>query len=117
MSAIELDGDQLAALCFTRVPPDVVPRDVVLAALWQLCVRAARLGFDTHPDRTFLHTLLGERSGLARAAFRTAVADLERDGLIFKDRNGYGLTKRKGFAAVREVVDVDKRITVAKAAA
>jgi hypothetical protein len=99
-----------------RVPTDVVPRDVVLAALWHLYVKSAQDGFPARPDRTFRHTLLGKRAGLDKTQYRAAIHELLGDGLIFEERNGYGLTRR-GFSVVREIVDADHTLELAKAAA
>lgn len=112
--AINVEARELVALCFRRVPHDVVPRDVVLAALWHLLVKCAQLGLSVE-GRTIRHTHLGQRAGLHRADFRAALGELEQDGLIGKENNGYCLT-RHGFAAVRELVDVDRSIELAKAA-
>jgi hypothetical protein len=113
--SIDLQPDVLAAMCFTRAPADIDGRDVVLAALWHLYIKAARDGLPTRQDRTFRHTLVGQRSGLAKTQFRSALRELLGDGLVFEERNGYGLT-RHGFAAVRRLVDVDRSIALAHAA-
>jgi DNA-binding GntR family transcriptional regulator len=112
--SIQVDADELVELCFRRVPEDVVARDVVLAALWHLLVKCAQLGLSIE-GRTIRHTHLGQRAGLHRTDFRAALAELEQDGLIGKSNNGYCLT-RLGYAAVRELVDVDRSIELAKAA-
>ncbi len=102
------------ALCFRRVPDDVCARDVVLAALWQLLVEHAQRGLSV-TGRAIRHTHLGQRAGLHRSDLKAALAELERDGLIGRADNGYCLSPR-GFAAVREAVDVDRSIALAKAA-
>jgi len=112
--AIEVGPGDFAALCFRRVPDDVVGRDVVVAALWHLLVEHAQRELCV-AGRTIRHTHLGKRSGLHKADFRTALIELERDGLIGRANNGYCLTRR-GYAAVRELVDVDRSIELAKAA-
>lgn len=114
--SVDVELYVLAAMCFTRVPADIVGPDVVLAALWHLYVKGARDGLPTRPDRTFRHTLVGQRSGLGATQFRAAIGQLQREGKIFEERNGYGLT-RHGFGAVRRIVDIDRTIAVAKAAA
>lgn len=107
--------EDVAALCFRRVPDDVVDRDVVLAALWNLLVEHAKRRLPIE-GRTIRHTHLGKRSGLRATDFRAAVAQLQREGLVGGAQNGYCLTRR-GFAAVREIVDVDRSIEIAKRAA
>lgn len=99
-------------MCFGGVPEDVSRRDVVLAALWHLTVKAAQLGLPVD-GRTFRHTLVGQRAGIRSAEYREALKELLDDGLITQARNGYGLTRR-GFAAVREIVDVDHTIAIAR---
>lgn len=101
----------LASLCFRRVPSDVVDRDVVLAALWHLLLEYAKLGLSIE-GRTIRHTHLGKRAGLRKADFK---AELRHDGLIGGADNGYCLTRR-GYGAVRELVDADWSIALAKAA-
>jgi predicted transcriptional regulator len=113
--AIDLEPDALAELCFRRVPTDVVPRDVILAALWHLYVKAAALDLPIDGDRTFRHTLLGKRSGLPASTYRATLRELAGEGLIGEARNGYCLTRR-GFAAVREIVDTEHSIELAKVA-
>lgn len=108
------DANDLAALCFRRVPGDVVDRDVVLAAFWHLLVEYAKRGLPIE-GRAVRHPHLGKRSGLRATDFRAALADLLQDGLISRSENGYCLTPR-GFAAVRKLLDVDRSIEVAKAA-
>jgi DNA-binding GntR family transcriptional regulator len=112
--AVNVGPDDLVALCFRRVPDDVIGSDVVLAALWHLLVEHAKRELSVG-GRTIRHTHLGKRAGLHKADFRAALAELERDGLIGRANNGYCLTRR-GFAAVRELVDVDRSIELAKAA-
>jgi hypothetical protein len=112
--AIEVGPDALTALCFRRVPHDVVNRDVVLAALWQLLVEHAQLGLAI-AGRTIRHTHLGKRSGLRATDFRAALAELQRDGLIGSGNNGYCLTSG-GYQAVHELVDVDRTIELARGA-
>jgi hypothetical protein len=102
----------LAALCFRRVPADVVDRDVVLAALWNLLIEYAKRDFSIE-GRTVRHTHLGKRAGLRKADFNAALAELRRDRLIGGADNGYCLT-RLGYRAVRELVDVDRSIQLAK---
>lgn len=106
-------ADELAAMCFRRVPDDVVGRDVVLAALWNLLLEYAKRDFPIE-GRAIRHTHLGKRAGLRAADFRAALAELEREGIISRVYNSYCLT-RKGYRAVREVVDVDRSIALAKA--
>ncbi len=110
--AVDLSQDELAGLCFRRVPADVVGRDVVLAALWSLLVEFAKRGLSIE-GRTVRHTHLGKRAGLRRPDFGTALAELRADGLIGGADNGYCLTPR-GFAAVRGIVDIERTIEVAK---
>jgi hypothetical protein len=110
---IEADPDELAALCFRRVPRDVIDRDVVLAALWHLLVEYAKRGLSID-GRTVRHTHLGKRAGLRKADFNAALGELRRDGLIGGADNGYCLTRR-GYGAVRELVDVDRSIELARA--
>lgn len=112
--AVNLDPDDLAAMCFRRVPHDVVGRDVVLAALWHVLVDYAKRGFPIE-GRAVRHTHLGKRAGLRAADFRTAIAELEHERLIGRADNSYCLTPR-GQEAVRELVDVDRSIELAKAA-
>jgi len=112
--AISVNPDDLVAMCFRHVPDDVVGRDVVLAALWHLLVEHAQRKLSIE-GRTIRHTHLGQRAGLHRSDFRAALVELEHDGLIGRANNGYCLTRR-GFAAVRELVDVDRSIELAKAA-
>jgi predicted transcriptional regulator len=104
--------DELAALCFCRVPRDVVDRDVVLAALWHLLVEYAKRELPI-TGRSIRHTHLGKHSGLRSTDFRAALAQLEREHLILRSQNGYCMTPR-GFEAVREIVDVDRSIEIAK---
>lgn len=110
--AIKANHNDLAVLCFRRVPEDVVDRDVVLAALWHLLIEYAKRGLSIE-DRTVRHTHLGKRAGLRKADFNAALAELRRDGLIGGADNGYCLTGR-GHSAVRELVDVDRSIEMAK---
>lgn len=112
--SVELSHDQLAELCFKRVPDDVVGRDVVLAALWHLTLEFAKRRLPIE-GRMIRHTHLGKRAGLRAHDFRAAIAELQRDGLIGAADNGYCLT-RPGFAAVREIINVDRTIEIAKAA-
>src|SRR4029077_13450377 len=91
--AIDVDADSLAAMCFRRVPKDVVARDVVLAALWHLYLKAAQAGLKVE-GRTFRHSLLGKRAGLSARDYRAALEELQGDGLIGKANNGYCLTPR-----------------------
>jgi hypothetical protein len=104
----------LADPCFHRVPTDVVARDVVLAAIWHLYVAAAVAGLPTRPDRTFRHTLLGKRCGLAGKNYRAALAQLEDEGLLVRGLNSWRLTKPRGFAAVQEIVDTERSIKIAR---
>jgi predicted transcriptional regulator len=110
--AINVDPDDLVAMCFRRVPDDVVGRDVVLAALWHLLVEHAQRGLPIE-GRTIRHTHLGQRAGIHKTDFRAALIALEHDGLIGRANNGYCLTRR-GFAAVRELLDVDRTIELAR---
>ncbi len=109
-----VEPDDLVALCFRRVPADVAGRDVVLAALWHLLVEHAKRGLSVE-GRTIRHTHLGQRAGLHRTDFRAALVELKRDGLIGRASNGYCLTPR-GYAAVGELVGVERSIELAKAA-
>jgi hypothetical protein len=110
---VELATEELATMCFRRVPDDVVGRDVVLAALWHLLLECAKRGIPIE-GRTIRHTHLGKRAGLRGPDFRAAVAELEHDGLIGRAANGYCLTPR-GYVAVRQIVDVGHTIELAKA--
>jgi hypothetical protein len=112
--SLNLDASELATLCFRRVPDDVDGRDVVLAHLWQLLIEHAQRGLPV-AGRTIRHTHLGRRAGLRGTDFRTALAELQQEGLIGKANNGYCLTSR-GFVAVRDLLDVDHSIALAKAA-
>jgi hypothetical protein len=103
--------DDLAALCFRRVPHDVVDRDVVFAALWHLLVEYAKRGLPIE-GRTIRHTHLGKRCSLRRADFNAALAELRSGGLIGAVDNGYCLTGL-GYEAVRELVDVGRSIELA----
>ncbi len=100
-------------MCFRRVPEDVVGRDVVLAALWNLLIEFAKRGFSIE-GRSVRHTHLGKRAGLRGTDFRSALAELEHDGLVSRVANGYCLTRR-GYREVRNIVDVDRSIAIAKA--
>lgn len=112
--AAESDPNNLATLCFRRVPEDVKDRDVVLAALWHLLIEYAKNELPI-AGRTIRHTHLGKRAGLRRADFNAALAELRCDGLIGGAENGYCLTPR-GYMAVRDLLDVDRTIQLAKAA-
>lgn len=112
--AIELGGDELAAMCFRRVPSDVVPRDVILAALWHLYCEAAAKEHLIE-GRTFRHTLLGKRAGLPARDYRAGLEELRREGLVGGANNGYCLTP-KGFMAAGRLIDVERAIGLAKAA-
>jgi hypothetical protein len=111
--ATGVEPDELAELCFRRPLGDVAPRHLVLAALWKLYVTATAEGLEMPRGRTFGHTLLAKRSGLGAWQYRSALRELRIDGLLFQDRNGYGLT-RAGFTAVREIVDVEQSLALAR---
>ncbi len=115
--AVDIEPDVLVDLCLRRVPSDIAARDVILAALWHLYIKAAVVGLPTDADRTFRHTLLGRRCGLPAGQYRAALRELESEGLIGSARNGYCLTKPRGFAAVRAIVDTEHSIELAKRAA
>jgi predicted transcriptional regulator len=112
--AINIDVDNMAMLCFRRVPRDVVARDVVLAALWHLLLEHAKRELPVE-GRAVRYTHLGPRAGLHRADLKAALAELEHDGLIGRSNNSYCLTRR-GHVAVRELIDVDHTIELARAA-
>jgi hypothetical protein len=109
---MDIPPEELATLCFRRVPGDVVDRDVVLAALWSLLVEFAKRDLPI-TGRSVRQTHLGKRAGLRRADFRAALAMLEREHIVGRSENGYCLAPR-GYAAVREVVDVDRSIELAR---
>ncbi|MGO9488245.1 MAG: hypothetical protein ACLQBB_04355 [Solirubrobacteraceae bacterium] len=79
MATEALNPDALAELCFRRVPTDVVPRDVIVAALWSLYVKALLQGLETQGGPSGIHCS-GRDAGSTRPSSELAFANSPRSG-------------------------------------
>jgi len=111
MTDINGDGALSPELRFSRVPADIVARDVVPQAPWHL-VQTAHAGLPARADRTFQHTPLVQRSGVGASTFWAALRELLRQALTFSTPTGHRFTP-PDMSADRQSVDGERHLEIA----